>query len=181
MYYGDDGVLHRMCISIHHHIPSHDITGLSKDIILDIVRAEIDDILPKNCNNMGQLRKYVQRMKSMMLSDTSEPTEEVYSLDSDSDDDIIITGSSSRSSSSSSNSSNINQIPCQSMLNSTFANDHDWSGQVLEMLDRGFDLSEPYLRKVVRNIRVGSLTKLWKGNKFKFPIQNSINAVGEIT
>jgi len=65
------------------------------------------------------------------------------------------------------------------MLNSSFAFDNDWPGQVLEMIDRGFTLRDPYMMKVVRNMRVGALTKLWKGNKFKFAIKDSINAVGE--
>jgi hypothetical protein len=64
------------------------------------------------------------------------------------------------------------------MLNSSFAFDNDWPGQVLEMIDRGFTLRDPYMMKVVRNMRVGALTKLWKGNKFKFAIKDSINAVG---
>jgi len=172
--------------------------GVSQECLLGIVQSEIDDLMPRDFHSMAHLRKCVQKMRSV-ITDSSEQPED-YSLDNDKDDDFIRSssissndgsGSSSSSSSSissgsssitystsSSSSSSNDEVPCQSMLNSSFAFDNDWPGQVLEMIDRGFTLRDPYLMKVVRNMRVGALTKLWKGNKFKFAIKDSINAVG---
>ena len=64
------------------------------------------------------------------------------------------------------------------MLNSSFVCNKDWPGEVIEMIDRGFDMKDPYMLQLVLNIQKGSLTRLWRDDKFRFPIQNSVNAVG---
>ena len=186
----------------------HDTTiGVSQECLLGIVQSEIDDLMPRDFHSMGHLRKCVQKMRSVMTDSSEQPEDYSLDNDNDDDfirssSNSSNDGSSSSSSSSSSNSSNSSsssissgsssitsstissssssndEVPCQSMLNSSFAFDNDWPGQVLEMIDRGFTLRDPYMMKVVRNMRVGALTKLWKGNKFKFAIKDSINAVG---